>query len=151
MKPGKLSAFNLLSAAAFISMFAAGAAYGQSPTSSVTNDRSLAPNQTLGYSAGKVVKFTYTQSYDCVDEPNDDLDYNGTPAKSDSGEFQTPVCQAGIQPKLSPAGTSVKDAEPLFVLVPMFSIDNDQNPDDAMACPRGSEQGPFAGMIWAPR
>jgi hypothetical protein len=145
MKPKQRSGSRLLLGAAFVSMLAVGAAYGQSVQPGGTYGQSLAPNQTQGFAAGKLVKFTYTQSYDCVDEPNDDLNYNGTPAKSDSGEFQTPVCQAGIQPELSPTGIKAENSARLFVLIPMFSINNDQNPDDAIACPPGVRSSTLCG------
>ncbi|TAN06870.1 MAG: hypothetical protein EPN36_03215 [Rhodanobacteraceae bacterium] len=125
MKPTKRSISRLVLGAAFASLFAFGSAYGQM----------LQPNQTMGFSNGKLVKFTYTQNFDCVDQPRDDLDYNGVAAQSDSGEFQTPICQAGIQPTIDPTGVNAQKAAILYVLVPMFSLNDDQNPDDAIPCP----------------
>jgi hypothetical protein len=101
------------------------------------NVRSLQPNQTLGYGANQLLLFTYTQSFDCVDQPKDDLNFNGVLAQSDPSEFQIPICQAGIQPTVDPAGLhggNNDPTEPLYVLVPMFSVDNDQNPNDAISC-----------------
>jgi len=97
---------------------------------------SLAPNQTFGYGENEVVKFTYLQSFDCVDQPKDDLNFNGVPAESDPSEFQVPICQLGIQPTIDPTGLRGANdpTEPLYVLVPMFSVDNDQNPNDAISC-----------------
>jgi hypothetical protein len=97
----------------------------------------LKPNQTLGYGSDQLITFTYTQSFDCVDQPTDDLNFNGIPAASDPAEFQIPICQAGIQPTQDPAGLGFgknDPTEPLYVLVPMFSADNDQNPNDAISC-----------------
>jgi hypothetical protein len=125
MKPTKRSISRLLLGAAFASIFAFGSAHGQA----------LQPNQTLGFSNGKLVKFTYQQNYDCVDQPRDDLDYNGMAAQSDAGEFQTPICQAAIQPTIDPTGVNASKSAILYVLVPMFSLNDDQNPDDAIACP----------------
>lgn len=125
MKPTKRSISRLLLGAAFASIFAFGSAHGQA----------LQPNQTLGFSNGKLVKFTYQQNFDCVDQPTDDLDYNSMAAQSDAGEFQTPICQAGIQPTMDPAGRNAKHTAILYVLVPMFSLNDDQNPNDAIACP----------------
>jgi hypothetical protein len=125
MKPTKRSFSRLLLGAAFASIFAFGSAHGQA----------LQPNQTLGFSNGKLVKFTYQQNYDCVDQPRDDLDYNGMAAQSDAGEFQTPICQAAIQPTIDPTGVNASKSAILYVLVPMFSLNDDQNPDDAIACP----------------
>jgi hypothetical protein len=99
--------------------------------------QSLKPNQTLGYGADQLLLFTYTQTFDCVDQPLDDLNFNGVPAQSDPSEFQIPICQAGIQPTIDPTGLhggQNDPTEPLYVLVPMFSVDNDQNPSDAISC-----------------
>jgi hypothetical protein len=101
------------------------------------NSITLKPNQTLAYGANQVVLFTYTQSFDCVDQPLFDLNFNGVPAESDPSEFQIPICQAGIQPTVDPNGLHGGGNDPtelLYVLVPMFSVDNDQNPNDAISC-----------------
>jgi hypothetical protein len=102
-----------------------------------SQNTTLKPNQTLGYGAGEVLKFTYTQNFDCVEQPQNDLNFNGIKAASDPAELQTPICQVGTQPSINPPGRTgnprTKTA-PLFVLVPMFSVDNDQNPDDAISC-----------------
>ena len=92
---------------------------------------------TLGYGAGKLLTFTYTQNFDCVDQPASDLNFNGIHADRDPGEMQIPICQVGTQPTINPPGMKGNPAvttEPLYVLVPMFSSDNDQNPNDAIAC-----------------
>jgi hypothetical protein len=52
----------------------------------------LKPNQTQGFGDGQVLKFTYTQNFDCIDQPMDDLNYNSIPAQSDPSEMQTPIC-----------------------------------------------------------
>jgi hypothetical protein len=97
----------------------------------------LQPNQTQGYGNSKLLEFTYTQSFSCVDQPQDDLNYNGILAQSDPGELQTPICVVGTQPSINPPGQRGNPAnttEPLYVLIPMFSVDNDQNPNDAISC-----------------
>ncbi|MGA7632677.1 MAG: hypothetical protein WCB11_18095 [Terriglobales bacterium] len=107
----------------------------------------LKPNQTQGYGDSEVLKFTYTQNFDCIDQPQDDLNYNGIPAESDPGEMQTPVCVVGTQPSITPPGKKGNPAvtsEPIYVLVPMFSVDNDQNPNDAISC-EGVVQGTICG------
>jgi len=99
--------------------------------------QSSKPNTTLGYGAGQLLNFTYTQNFDCVDQPTSDLNFNGIPAASDPGEMQIPICQVGTQPTVNPPGQKgnpIVTTEPLFVLVPMFSTDNDQNPNDAISC-----------------
>ena len=111
---------------------------------------SLKPNQTLGFGNNQLLKFTYEQNFDCVDQPTDDLDFNGVLAESDPSEFQTPVCQVGIQPNVDPTGLhgAADLTEPLYVLVPMFSVDNDQNPNDAISCKNvvaGTNCGPALG------
>lgn len=97
----------------------------------------LYANQTEGYGSGKVLTFTYTQNFACVEQPKDDLNFNGVPASKDPSETQTPICQAGAAPTINPpgmTGSSKTTTDPIFVLVPMFSVDNDQNPADAIAC-----------------
>jgi hypothetical protein len=97
---------------------------------------SLKPNQTFGFGDNELLRFTYKQSFDCVDQPHDDLNFNGILAQSDPEEFQIPICQVGIQPTIDPTGLHGANdpTEPLYVLVPMFSVDNDQNPNDAISC-----------------
>jgi hypothetical protein len=113
--------------------------------------QTLKSNQTLGYGASQLLKFTYTQNFDCVDQPNDDLNFNGIIAADDPGEMQTPICQAGINPTINPpgqVGNPFITTEPIFVLVPMFSVDNDQNPSDAISCNnvvQGTLCGPALG------
>jgi hypothetical protein len=97
----------------------------------------LTANQTYGFGAGQLLTFTYTENFACVDQPGDDLDYNGIKAAQDANELQTPICAVGINPSINPPGqigNPENTTEPLFVLVPMFSVDNDQNPNDAIAC-----------------
>jgi hypothetical protein len=105
----------------------------------------LAPNQTNGFGNGNLITLTYLQSFDCVDQPNLDLDFNGALAQSDPNEMQTPICQPITEPTQDPAGGNIKHTAALYVLVPMFSVDNDQNPDDAMACPNGGRPTELCG------
>ena len=94
-------------------------------------------NSTLGYGNGELLRFIYPQNYDCVDQPKDDLNFNGIPAATDPGEMQIPICQVGTNPTINPpgkAGNPKFTTEPIYVLVPMFSTDNDQNPNDAISC-----------------
>lgn len=94
-------------------------------------------NTTAGYGEGKVLKFTYTQNFDCVEQPTDDLDFNGKKAQKDPSETQTPICQAGDAPRINPpgaTGSGKSTTDPIYVLVPMFSVNNDQNPNDAISC-----------------
>ncbi len=94
-------------------------------------------NFTLGYGDGQILKFLYTQNFDCVDQPKNDLNFNGIPAAIDPGELQIPICQVGTQPDINPPGVIGNPkftTEPIYVLVPMFSTDNDQNPADAISC-----------------
>ncbi len=105
----------------------------------------LAPNQTQGFGNNRLVTFTYLQSFDCVDQPNLDLDFNGKQAQSDPGEMQTPICQAITEPTQDPSGADVKHTAHLYVLIPMFSVDNDTNPNHAMQCPGGGRPGELCG------
>jgi hypothetical protein len=105
----------------------------------------LAPNQTNGFGNGKLVTFTYLQSFDCVDQPKLDLDFNGIKARSDPNEMQTPICQPITEPTQDPAGGDIKHTAHLYVLLPMFSVDNDRKPADAMPCPNGGRPGELCG------
>ena len=97
----------------------------------------LRQNQTEGYGAGQVLDFTYTQNFMCEDQPASDLNFNGVKADADPNEVQSPICQAGNNPTINPPGQkgkATKTTDPLYVLIPMFSTDNDQNPKDAISC-----------------
>jgi hypothetical protein len=113
--------------------------------------QNLAANQTLGFGANQLLRFTYTQNFDCIDQPFDDLNFNGVVAAKDPGELQTPICQAGINPSIDPpgqVGNPINTTEPLYVLVPLFSVNNDQNPSDAISCDNvvtGTLCGPALG------
>ena len=106
---------------------------------------SLAANQTLGFGKGKLLTFTYHQNYACVDEPLTDLDFNGIPMESDAAEFQMPICQVATEPSIDPAGGAINKTAHIYVLVPMFSVDNDQNAADALPCPAGVRSSTVCG------
>ncbi len=59
--------------------------------------------------------------------------------------MQTPICQAITEPTQDPTGASIKHTAHLYVFIPMFSVDNDQNPNDAMPCPNGGRPGELCG------
>ena len=111
----------------------------------VTASAQLAPNQTNGFGNNRLVTFTYNQNFDCVDQPTMDLDFNKIPAQSDPNEMQTPICQAVTEPTADPTGGNIKHTAHLYVLIPMFSVDNDKNPGDAMPCPNGGRPGELCG------
>lgn len=115
-------------------------------TTQLAAQSQLGPNQTQGFGNGRIVRFTYLQNFDCVDQPTMDLDFNGVKAQSDPNEMQTPICQAVTEPTEDPAGGNLKHTAHLYVLIPMFSIDNDQNPADAMPCPSGGRPGELCGV-----
>ena len=97
----------------------------------------LRHNQTEGYGAGQILDFTYTQNFMCEDQPTSDLNFNHVKADADPNEVQSPICQAGNNPTINPPGQigkATKTTDPLYVLIPMFSVDNDQNPKDAISC-----------------
>src|SRR5438046_6012077 len=110
-----------------------------------TASAKLAANQTNGFGNSRLVTFTYLQNFGCVDQPALDLDFNKVPAQSDPNEMQTPICQAVTEPTADPAGGDIKHTAHLYVLIPMFSVDNDQNPNDAMPCPNGGRPGELCG------
>jgi hypothetical protein len=106
----------------------------------------LKANQTAGYADGKLLTFTYLQNFLCVEQPGNDLNFNGIPSGKDPSETQSPICQAGARPTINPPGvTGVQKTAPIYVLVPMFSVDNDQNPNDAISC-----TGVVAGTVCGP-
>jgi hypothetical protein len=105
----------------------------------------LAPNQTHGFGNNRLVTFTYLQNFDCVDQPTLDLDFNGKPAQSDPNEMQLPICQPITEPTQDPSGGDIKRTAHLYVLIPMFSVDFDTNPNDAMPCPNGGRPGELCG------
>jgi hypothetical protein len=105
----------------------------------------LAPNQTIGFGNGRLITLTYLQNFDCVDQPALDLNFNGVKAQSDPSEIQTPICQVVTEPTADPAGGDIKHTAHLYVLVPMFSVDHDTNPNDAMPCPSGGRPGELCG------
>lgn len=105
----------------------------------------LAPNQTNGFGNNRLVTFTYLQNFDCVDQPTLDLDFNGIKAQSDPNEMQTPICQPITEPTQDPTGGDIKHTAHLYVFLPMFSVDNDQNPNDAIPCPTNARPGELCG------
>jgi len=124
---------------------------GLAGTAFAQNNGSLAANQTYGFGAGKLLKFTYTEIFDCIDQPDSDLNFNGIKARSDPAEMQIPICQAGSRPTINPpsqTGNPAITTEPLYVLVPIFSVDNDTNPNDTISCDNvisGTLCGPTLG------
>jgi hypothetical protein len=105
----------------------------------------LAPNQTNGFGGGRLVTFTYLQNFDCVDQPTLDLNFNGKFAQSDPDEMQLPICQPITEPTADPTGGDIKHTAHLYVLVPMFSVNDDTNPNDAIACPANPRPGLLCG------
>ncbi len=106
----------------------------------------LAANQTHGFGNGGLITFTYLQNFDCVDQPTMDLDFNKVLAQSDPNEMQIPICQPITEPTQDPTGGDLKHTAHLYVLIPMFSVNNDQNPNDAMDCPNGGRPGELCGV-----
>src|SRR5574338_37340 len=92
----------------------------------------LAPNQTHGFGNSRLVTFTYLQNFDCIDQSTLDLDFNGKLAQSDPNEMQIPICQPLTEPTADPAGRDIKHTAHLYVLIPMFSVNDSKNPADAM-------------------
>ena len=124
--------------AAFILTLAGGLAIAQ-------NLPTPGPNQTLGFGNGKIVEFTYTENFDCVDQPGEDLNFNSILAEVDPGELYIPICQPGNAPTIDPTGAAVKTTDKLYILIPFFSSTNDTNPDDAIPCPAASVPGEVCG------
>lgn len=131
----KRSNFRLLLGGVIAGIFTVGVVFAQP----------LNPNQTLGLGHGELLTFTYHQNYSCIHQPTDDLNFNGVLAESDPGEFQTPICQAATESAIDPTGGMIKHTAHLYVLVPFFSLDNDQNPNDAIPCPAGVRPNTLCG------
>lgn len=81
---------------------------------------SLGNNQTVGFGGGRRLLFTYQQQFDCVVQSGDDRDYSGKPADLDPGQFASPECQADYPSTIDPTGRSVKQTDPLYVMLPFF-------------------------------
>ncbi|MGH8014537.1 MAG: hypothetical protein ACREQ4_18765 [Candidatus Binataceae bacterium] len=141
----RIPALRMTLAVAVAALLVGGTAFAQAGSST------LAPNQTAAFGNGKNLVFTYTENYDCVDQPTDDMDFNGVMMESDPGEFQFPICQVGAAPTQDPTGLNVAKTDKLYVLVPFFSLNDDQNPNDALPCPAGVRSttlcGPALGNI----
>jgi hypothetical protein len=137
----KIPLVRLMAGTALLAVIGLGSAFAQGA--------SLALNQTLGLGNGQLLTFTYHQNYDCVDEPLDDLDFNGVLTQADLAEFQTPICQVATETSIDPAGGKIKNAAHLYVLLPMFSQDNDQNPNDALLVPPECDRRRSAAPPWA--
>jgi hypothetical protein len=88
-------------------------------------------DQTLGFGDNKLLIFKYDQNFDCVDQREDDRNYNGVQAEADPAELEQDICQIGAPSTMDPTGASVKQTDKLYVLVPMFSLNDDRNPNDA--------------------
>jgi hypothetical protein len=102
-------------------------------------------NQTLGFGNGKNVLLTYTENFDCVDEPAEDLNFNSILAQSDPTEMNIPICQPGNAPDFDPTGAKVATTDKLYVLIPFFSVNPDTTPGDALPCPATPIPGEVCG------
>jgi len=140
------SILRLMLGASVAVALAASAGHAQDTPQSTPQDPpagALAPNQTAAFGASLPLVFTYTENFDCVDEPTDDLNFNGILAESDPAEFQTPICQVGTEPKHDPTGAQVQTTDKLWVLVPFFGTDTTDT--DAIACPANARPGLLCG------
>jgi hypothetical protein len=122
-----------------------GAAVAAVLTASAAHAQALSANQTAGFGNNKLLTFTYGQNYDCVDQPGEDLNFNGILMQSDPGEFQMPICQVATEPTIDPTGGPIKKTAHIYVLIPMFSVDNDQTASDALPCPAGVRSSTVCG------
>lgn len=87
--------------------------------------RPIEVNQTDGYANERLTAFTYFMNFACLHEPADDLDHNGRTAAVDPDEFQRPHCAVGVQPGIDPTGKPIRETEKLYVIVPFFDADQD--------------------------
>ena len=80
----------------------------------------LAPNQTFGYGADKLLVFQYRQQFDCVVGPHSDLNSIGKPADEAPEQFKSPECAIGFTSPIAPSGKATSATDPLYILVPFF-------------------------------
>lgn len=133
--------FGLGAAASAALMFTLAAGTGMAQTLPTPG-----PNQTLGYGNGKILEFTYSENFDCVDQPTEDLNFNGLLAQVDPSEMYIPICQPGnAATTFDPTGAPVRKTAKLYVIIPFFSSTNDTNPDDAIPCPATPIPGEVCG------
>jgi hypothetical protein len=69
-------------------------------------------------------------------------------AQSDPNEMQIPVCQPVTEPTRDPTGGQIERTAHLYVLVPMFSVDNDKNPVTQCRAPTAEDKASFAVANW---
>ncbi len=81
---------------------------------------SLQPNQTDGFGANRILRFTYQEQFDCVVQPNDDRNYSGVIAAKSAEQFNSPECQIGAPSTIDPTGAPASRTDVLYVLVPFF-------------------------------
>lgn len=110
-------------------------------------DIHLQKNETFGFGANRLLLFKYDQNFDCVDQPKNDRNYNGVPAESDPGELEQDICQDGIPSTMDPTGAPVAKTDKLYVLVPMFSLNDDTNPNDAFTPALGATLIKLFGVV----
>jgi len=56
-----------------------------------------------------------------------------------------PISQPITEPTQDPTGGSIDNTAHLYVLLPMFSVDNDRNPDHAIKCPAEARPDELCG------
>jgi hypothetical protein len=106
----------------------------------------IAANQTDAYGDGQVIVFTYGQSFDCVDDPADNIDQVNGPSQQDPREVNGPHCAAAFDAKVDPTGDPSNETAPLYVIVPFFETDPTvpaANNDD---CKKGFGNGTTQGI-----
>ena len=101
----------------------------------------VAANFTAGFSNNQLLTLTYPTQYYCAHQFSGDLNYNGIAAQSDPGEYEPSICQVDKAPTIGPSASF----EPIYVLIPMFSVDDDTNPADAIACNAAFPAGTLCG------
>jgi hypothetical protein len=111
------------------------------------DDIHLKNDETFGFGANQLLIFKYDQNFDCVDQPEDDRNYNGTQAESDPNELEQDICQDGMPSTMDPTGAPVSKTDKLYVMVPMFSLNNDKNPNDAFTPALGAALIKLFGVV----
>ena len=111
------------------------------------DDIHLKTDETFGFGANQLLIFKYDQNFDCVDQPGDDRDYNGVQAQSDPNELEQDICQDGMPSTMDPTGAPVATTDKLYVMVPMFSLNDDKNPNDAFTPALGATLIKLFGVV----
>jgi len=122
-------------------------AVGGVSAATASDDFALAPNQTFGFGADQLLRFTYAQEGRCVNRSEGDPRRNLVETPAEAEMDRTPTRRVADESFPDRAGVVVERSEPLYVLVPMFSLNGDQSPDDAFTPALGQQLIKLLGAV----